>query len=288
MGIPVPPWEAADGRTLADVFGLQQGPGNVQCRWQLGQLQGSTEVEAAAWHLAEKIMEFRCGGATQTYEAWRRCATGGAELSSTERVSVAAFVKTGFGLRGTPAPADHIQGYVAEFIWFLLARERPGEDRSVAHVEPPKAHVTAPGADALVIYRISGAPLFFRLWEIKKHASSAHLSKTVGRAAAQLSRNGIEYLAQLVPAAPRDDSAVAELYGQLVDLWRDADARAGVGVAIATSLEHAPRRRAFSTMHTQFPLLDRDGQLEGLVAAIADFPQFAERVRGFVWSGLST
>ena len=286
MGIPVPAWEAASGRALAEVIGLAPGPGAVACQWQLGRVEEAADVEAAAWHVAEKIMEFRCAGATSTYEAWRRRATGGAPLSGPERVSLAAFVKTGFGLPGAPQPADHIQGYVAEFIWFLLARESPGDDRSVAHLEPPKPHVTAPGADALVIYRMNGAVLVFRLWEIKKHAGSAHLSSTIGRALTQLSRNGIEYLAQLVPAAPRDDPEVAHLYGQLVDLWRDADERAGVGVAVSTSVQHAPRRRAFSTMQTQFPRLNREGQLEGLVAAIADFPQFAEDVRGFVWSAL--
>jgi hypothetical protein len=199
---------------------------------------------------------------------------------------VAAFVKTGLGLPESPMPADHVQAYVAEFIWFLLAHESPGVDRSVAHIEPPKPHVTAPGADALIVYRTSDSVLVFRLWEIKKHAGSAHLSRTIGRAFTQLSENGIEYLAQLVPAAPRDDPHVSALYGQLVELWRDANDRAGAGVAVSTSLEHAPRRRAFSTMHNQFPRLNRDGQLEGLIVAISDFPEFAENVRRIVWSAL--
>lgn len=230
------------------MIGLSPGPGDVACNWQLGTVASQDDVDVAAWHVADKIMEFRCAGASSTYDDWRRRATGGTPLSRREGVSVAAFVRTGLGIPSAPQPSDHVQGYVAEFIWFLLARENPGDGRSVAHVEPPKPHVTAPGADALIIYRLNDALLVFRLWEIKKHAGSAHVSTTIGRAFTQVSKNGIEYLAQLVPAAPRDDPDVAELYGQLVDLWRDADERAGVGVAISTSLRHAPQRQAFSTM----------------------------------------
>jgi hypothetical protein len=287
MGLIPTAWDVAGDRTLAELLGLEAGPGSSECQWQLGRVDSPEEAEAAAWHVADKIMEFRCAGAATSYDAWRMRATGGAALSGPELTSLRAFVKTGLGLPGEPAvSADHVQGYVAEFIWFLVARASPGEARTLAHVEPPKSHVTAPGADALVIYRLEDATLVFRLWEIKKHAGSTHLSRTVGRAFAQLTSNGIEYLAQLVPAAPRDDPQVAELYAQLVDLWRDADERAGVGVAIATSAQHAPRRRAFSTMQTQFPRLDREGQLEGLIAAIADFPKFAEDVKRFVWSAL--
>jgi hypothetical protein len=39
-------------------------------------------------------------------------------------------------------------------------------------------------------------------------------------------------------------------------------------------------------MHNQFPRLNRDGQLEGLIVAISDFPEFAENVRRIVWSAL--
>ena len=56
---------------------------------------------------------------------------------------------------------------------------------------------------------------------------------------------------------------------------------------MGTSAEHAPARpEAFRSIATAFPHFTRAGQREGIIVAVPDFPEFAERVREIVWSGL--
>jgi len=71
------------------------------------------------------------------------------------------------------------------------------------------------------------------------------------------------------------------------ELWLDGSDRAGVGVSVGTSAEHAPSRpQAFGSLATAFPHFTGPGQRESIIVAIPDFPEFAQRVREIVWSGL--
>jgi hypothetical protein len=283
------PWEHAAGRLLSDLVRVEVGPGSqTPCRWMLGTLsdQPNEDLDAAAWIVAERVLAARFGRATHLFDLWRNSATTGAPLAPDEQTRVLPFIRTAFGIPDAPISEEHVQGYIAEFLWFSLIRELPGERRQIRRIEQPGFYVTGPGGDGLATYELADGTLIFRLWEIKKHVSSAHLSATVSRACGQLNRNGAIYLAQYVAVAPEGDPALAELYGRLVDLWVDNAGEAGVGVAIGTSRSSAPRRRCFSGMLRHFPGLGGGDQLEGLVVAIADFPAFARRVRGFVWSAL--
>jgi hypothetical protein len=293
MNVPdaalLPPWERAAGRSLSDLLYVERGPGpQSPCRWLLGTLpeQPQQDVEAAGWLVAEHLLRARFARATHLFDLWREAATTDLSLSEADRNKILPFISTAFGLPAEPVSEEHVQGYVAEFVWFMLASELPGDGRTIRRIEQPSFYVTGPGGDGLASYELEDGTLIFRLWEIKKHVASAHLSGTVTRACRQLSRNGANYLAQYIAVAPESDPALAELYARFVDLWVDTAPQAGVGVAVGTSRSRAPRRRCFSGMQHNFPGLNQGDQLEGLVAAIADFPAFARRVREFVWSAL--
>ena len=76
-------------------------------------------------------------------------------------------------------------------------------------------------------------------------------------------------------------------YAEIVELWLDGSDRAGVGVSVGTSVEHAPARPGtFRSLATAFPHFSGPGQRESIIVAVPDFPQFAQHVREIVWSGL--
>jgi hypothetical protein len=272
---------------LSDLLNVQDGPRRGSCVWTTGKLDGTElAIDQAAWVVAEAAMRERCKGAAANFDLWHDAATGGRTLSPDERSRVEPFIRTGFGLPGRELPPDHLQGYVAEFVWFLVTCERVPQGRTLEMLKGPEFHVTGPGGDGLAIYE-SGGGHIFRLWEIKKHHGTSHVSSTVSRAYKQLIRNATEYLAQLTALAEHQAEDVAALLSQLVDLWIDGDARAGAGVAVSTSNAKHPTR-CFGNMASQFPRLARPGQLEGLVVGLDDLPRFADRVKVKVWSALST
>lgn len=283
------PWQRADGKKLSELVRVTQGPGpQTRCRWHLGTLPKlpKQDVEAATWLVAEELMRMRFAQAKHLHRLWRRAATSDRRLSARNRAKIEPFVITAFGLPNDPLSEDHVQGLVAEYIWYLLAKDLPSKGRRIRRLEKPSYHVTSPGGDGLVTYELTTGELVFRLWEIKKHTASSNISGTIARAYGQLSARGAAYLAQYVPLAPAADQPVAELYSKLVDLWIDAEPQAGAGVAVATSKARAPRHRCFTNMHRHFPFLSRGDQREGLVAGIADYPRFVRRVRAFVWNAL--
>jgi len=284
------PWERAAGRSLIDLVPVVPGPGSGNpCHWQLGKLpaEAAEDVEAAAWLVAEEIMRLRTRGATETFDIWRTAATTEGRISDPNRPRVEPFVQTVFGSTIDPAPTDHVEGYVAEVVWFLLTRDGAlDHGRTIRRIEEPSFYVTGPGGDGLVVSELEDGTLVFRLWEIKKHNRSGGISATATRAMTQLATRGAGYLAQYVATAPNSDGDVARLYAELVDHWVDAHSVAGAGVGIGTSATSAPKRRCFTTMQSHFPRLNEPGQLEGLVVGIADFAGFSRSVRDFVWSAL--
>jgi len=237
--------------------------------------------------LAERSIQIRAGRATHIVDLWREAATSGTALAGADVRKVEPFIRTAAGLPSAPLPDDHLQGHVAELTWYVLVNEvDPGMGRTLRRVEKPSFFVTSPGGDGLATYELADGSLAFRIWEIKKHTGTRHLSTTVTRACDQLGRRGVEYLAQYVSLAPETDPQLANLYARLVDLWVDDAPVAGAGVAIGTSHAQAPQRRCFTGMQRHFPGLSNGGQLEGMVAAISDFPAFCGRVREFMWSAL--
>jgi hypothetical protein len=272
---------------LTELVGLSDGPQRGRCVWSRGRVgaDDDTALEKTAALIAEAAMRLRCEGAPQIFDLWLSAANGDRALDANERLAVEPFVRTAFGLPGQELPADHIQGYVAELIWYLVASELVREGRTLRFLKGPDFHVTGPGGDGLAIYDIQDA-LAFRLWEIKKHHGDSPVSGTVSRAYDQLSSKATEYLAQLTALGRyQDDEDLRRFFAQLVEIWVDAEPGAGAGVAVSTSAASMPKR-CFSTMGDHFPDLTEPGQLEGLLVAVGNFPTFADEVKRSVWKGL--
>jgi hypothetical protein len=254
------------------------------------QLTGSAR-ETAAQLLADDAMVIRCGN-SPVLAHWRARREGGPQQTGARKAAVETYASIGFGLPGSPANDDHLQGHVAELLWNRVIRERQicPDGRRLLHAHSVKPDPLEPGGDGLVIYETGAEILVFRLWEIKKHqhAQTGRVSATIRRASNQLSTRGKEYLAKLAgPETLENGGTLGDLYANLVELWLDGSDRAGVGVSVGTSIEHAPAGpQTFRSITTAFPAFSRPGQAEGIVVAVPDFPAFAAHVRGIVWSGL--
>jgi hypothetical protein len=275
-----------NSQRLSDVLQLERRGAVDRCQWLRGRLAtpSSQTRQVAANIVADTAMRWQCRGAAQHYAAWAAAVELGATLPADARRKVAPFVRPAFGLPNDPPSADHLQGQVAEYVWYILAQETVPDGLVLRSIEGPSFLVTTPGGDGLAVYQRDDSVLIFRLWEVKKHDSTGGVSRTVSRALQQLDVRAEEYLAQLTTLADSYDPDVATLYAALSDLWLDRDPRAGAGVAVSTSDRYLPRS-CFGGMHKRFPDLAVD-QLDGLVVALGDFPDFAAQVRDRVWSAL--
>ena len=258
----------------------------AKCEWQLVTIAHLSldERAAVAWLIADQLMRSRCGRAA-AYTKWRNSVLTGTPLTDRDRQQVIAFTRDVFGMPEKPGSIDHLEGYVGEWLWFLLMIERDESDRSLTLLEPPKFSVTEPGPDGFVVYEVDGGPLLFRLWELKKHTGTAALSGTAREAYAQLGKQGDRYLAQLTAIHADKDGPLGELCAELVDLWVEADPRAGVGVGVTSTKLPAPKR-CFTVMGKHLPQFAQPGQLEAQLCAIQDYPDLATDVRRFVWTAL--
>ena len=282
----------ATGPVLSELLGLHPGANAASgpCTWLMGSLSVAAveDLESAARILAERAMRMRCGDST-AYGLWVSRVNGAPPLTPTERLRVEPFIETVFGLPGKTLSPEHIQGYVAELLWHTLASESQttcGGLGKLHHLEDPSFSVTEPGGDGLAVYELADGILFFRLWEVKKHSSKQHVSATVTSACNQLSTRATKYLAKYSALSRNFQGPLRELYAELVDLWIDADPRAGLGVSVATSAASAPKGRGFSQMGRKFPKLTTLGQREGMLIAVGNFPAFADMVKEAVWKGL--
>ena len=284
---------AAAPQALTPLLALAENPVPSGVEYAIGgQNLAAADRETAAQLLADDAMRIRCGN-SPALARWRVRRDGGPPGTGAAAAAVRVYAGIGFGLPETTADDDqqhHLQGLVAELLWNRLIQERPvcRDNRKLVHAHSVKPDPLEPGGDGLVIYEAAGGTLVFRLWEIKKHESQDRISATIRRATKQLSSRGQEYLAKLAgPETVEQAGPLGELHAEIVELWLDGSERAGVGVSVGTSVEHAPvRPGAFQSLATAFPHFSDPGQRESIIVAVPDFPQFAQRVREIVWSGL--
>jgi len=248
---------------------------------------GDLSIEDLAKFLAELIMEHKCRGCPQKYNLWKQHLDGGAEPSGTAREALKAFIEPVFGLPENPdfVQQDHIEGHVAEYLWYFLSLEGL-TGKNVVRVEPPGFAPTDPGGDGLIIHGSTNTVLMFRLWEIKKCSGTSTVSSAVGNAYKQLDARATKYLARYTAIGQEiSNPRLADFYGQLVDLWIDARPEASAGVSIATCVTRIPAR-CFTTFGNRFPQFINPVRLRGMLTAIQEFPTFANKVREYVWKGL--
>jgi hypothetical protein len=289
---PGPPAPAAALPSLTSLLAMTESRATSDVEYVVGGQQlADADREMAAQLLADDAMRIRCGK-SPALDRWRARRDGGPPATGAAAMAIRAYAGIGFGQPEDEADAneDHLQGLVAELVWDRLIRERLvcRDKRRLVHAPPVKPDPLEPGGDGLVVYEVDGGTLVFRLWEIKKHESQNRISATIRRASMQLSSRGQEYLAKLAgPETVEQAGPLGALYAEIVELWLDKSDRAGAGVSVGTSAQHAPARpQVFRSIATAFPHFTRAGQRESIIVAVPDFPGFARRVREIVWSGL--
>lgn len=242
------------------------------------------EVGALAWVLIETIMRARFGPATQLHDAWRRHTLAGIKVPPPTDLVVASFVEPVFGLPGAGKSLDHLHGHLGEWLWHLLTAGSPA-----VRVQPdPKGDVTDAGGDGFSIYETGTGALRFRLWESKKNTGSGSLSTSLNGAYKQLAVSGQRYVAKIVGTfAQVSTDTSGELLSFIAEVpgaWVQGEELVGAGVTLAThqSLPGAP----FANMAATLPLLDKPGQLRGLVTSISRFDELATMVRTYAWTAL--
>ncbi len=271
---------------LIDSFHQSENPTSTHS-WILAKHQvTSLSVDGLAKFFAELIMEHRCRGCHQYYDQWKQHLDDGVVLPESVSEALKAFIEPVFGLPGNPEiPQDHLEGYIAEYLWYFLSLEGLAGENAI-RIEPPGFTPTDPGGDGLIIHKITDTELMFRLWEIKKCSGTSTVSSTVSTAYQQLSAKATKYLARYTAIGQEiTDSELADFYGQLVDFWIDAKPEAAVGVSVAICVTRIPSR-CFTTFGKRFPRLVDPIRLRGMLTAIQDFPTFANKVREYVWKGL--
>ncbi|MGE2833884.1 hypothetical protein [Mycobacterium sp. SMC-4] len=224
------------------------------------------------------------------YEDWTLAVNGGQKLLSADAEVFRVYIDHGFGLPDAPREGKHRRGWLAEFIFYLIAEEVGSSyGRTLVHAEGPDWHATKPGRDSLIFWR-NNQELEFRLWEVKHNVGSAPISSSVGEAASQLRDSALSYLAQATsiaaaPGAVGGDEELRRLYGELPRLWATGSPKSGIGITVATLDSKVPTK-CFSRVAQLFPRLQSPAQIEGLVSGIGNFSDFADDVRDRVWTPL--
>lgn len=258
-----------------------------KCRWHHAKAIGLSDASRAAiaWIVAEEVMNSR-GGLSRVKQIWIDSITEGTKLTGKDRALFVAFIGDVFGLPGNTKSADHLTGHIGEWLWYLHARGLADPSRKILRLEPPKFTVTEQGADGLVFYEATASHTpFFRLWETKKHTGAGTISSVTNKAYGQVTKRATEYLAKLTAPLSLTPGEVGELAKAMVDLWIDADPRAGLGVSV-TSDQVPPPSVCFTTMGSHFAGFNQPGQLEGLLVSVENLDQIAVTVRGYLWTAL--
>lgn len=276
---------------LADFFAIKETEEGTH-RWVLTAHDPAKSPEVLlATTLADRIVQHQCRGAPHLYEAWKAQANEGTMTAGNVNLALRAFLEPVFGPKGQPGAVstDHLEGYVAEMLWYFLCLELSVE--MVVRSEPPGFKSTDPGGDALIVHRMDGAMLMFRLWELKKYApsssgASTSAKPTVRRAFTQLDSKALEYLARYTAIGQElDEEELAEFYGKLVELWIDGSPQAAAGVSVATS-ECYVADDCFSEFGDYFPDFLVPNRLRGMLNSVADYSGFVREVQRQVWKGL--
>lgn len=174
------PWRDDDGRPLATLLALEEGPGPAPAAAS-GSWAGLTSITRMfGWRRGVSYVN-RCGigaGRHQHTKFGSDPSRGGATLSAADRRRIDPFLTSVFGTPEAPAPADHLEGHVAEVLWYLLTLEIAYDERNLRNAEGPSFSVTETGGDGLAIWQTEDGGLVCRLWEIKKDSGTGHISRT--------------------------------------------------------------------------------------------------------------
>lgn len=277
---------------LAALLVYADGKGTRTATWHTARLAevDTTALDLAACVVANEAVAWRTIGTPAVHISWAHAVNGALKLSSDDAELFRVYVEHAFGLPDAPREGRHRRGWLAEFVFYLIAEEVGSRyGRTLVHREGPDWHPTKPGRDSLIIWK-RDEELEFRLWEIKHNVGSAPVSSSVSEATAQLRDSALSYLAQATSiaaaaGAPPGNEALQKIYGELTRLWASGSPRSGIGISVATTDSKVPQR-CFSRVAPLFPKLQSSAQIEGLVSGIGNFAEFADNVRDRVWTPL--
>jgi hypothetical protein len=280
-GQTVRDWLANNVPSLAQVLTLTTSAHGTIAAFRF-EVTSDRQADAARV-VAIALVEERLGLRPADFSAWFNAMADGEDLGGRE-FNVRSYVRTLAGTPAKPRTESHVFGLVAEL---MLRHLLSSVDRGLGLPELVEGHdwgATEHGADALAVYRQDGL-LHFRVWESKAVTGETKYPTTVvGEARDQLGKDGWEYLARYVTVARREDrlADINTFLVQMPDLWRDGDARAGAGVAIAT---HAtkPTATCFEGLAGELGLPDANKQ--GHLVVAGDFAAFAREVKTLIWKG---
>lgn len=248
---------------------------------------GNVSADTLAKTVASVIVQVRCPDVI--YRRWLNACAGTRQLTTTEKRELEVYIKPSIGLRGDPAPDNQIQAVVAEHLWYEIIRYTDGGNGLPINVMPPSLRVTEPGGDGLVVYEAGRSTYFFRLWEIKKHATSTSATTKITKASKQLNDRGEEYLAKWSKVgqdADHQHTNLSKFYAQLVGMWLEADGKANAGVSISKDSLSQITATPITVMRGQMPTFIAKKQLEGMIISIPDFANLANKVREELWKGI--
>lgn len=242
----------------------------------------AARYDEAARLLAQAVADRRIRS-ERLLAVWRDHALGGnsdAIDSRDERVLRACLLEN-VGTPASPAPDEHLHGFVAECLWVETIEHVAIGPGSLIRVEAHDWSSTDPGGDGLTVYRQPNG-FAFRLWESKYHGASEPVRDTVSLACRQIQRQALKYLARfsLVEQQITDDPLLASFYVQLPELWANRDAASGVGIAVGAAGADGDD---FDRVSGYFGL--EDTQHQGHLSLVGDFPSFASKVRELLWAG---
>lgn len=277
---------------LPDLLSYSPGRGTRTATWKTARLSATqaSDLDTAACIVADLAVAARSVGTAYVYNSWSNAIATRTKLPPDDAELIGTYIDHAFGLPHKSRDERHRRGWLAEFLFSLLA-ERIGTrtDRNLLHVEGPDWHATKPGRDSLVIWERSDGVVEFRLWESKQSVGSTPVSSSVTEATTQLRTSALSYLAQATSiaaaAGAQSGPKVRAIYADLARLWAVGSPQAGIGISVTTTEAKIPGR-CFSRVSRSFPRLSSPSQIEGLVAGVADFAVFADVVRDRVWTPL--
>ena len=248
-------------------------------QWQLYEaILDDGDVHQLAQSLVVAFIEDRCSA--KLVKAWH---DGSPHSESTEQ-ALKAHIEPTFGLPANEEDfdQDHVEGAVAEYLWYYLYQEVRGD---VVYSKEPDPDPTSGGGDSISIHRSKNG-LKFRLWEIKKHTGK-NLSSTVSNAFNQLEDHSAKYIAQMSTIEQNHrDQEIAQFFSQLPELWCEYSPDASIGVSVAIPERLIPGR-CFTAFPNRFPnRVNERNPLQGMLKVVGDYSSFVRTVQEEAWKGL--
>jgi len=242
-------------------------------------------LEDGAAALAVAIAARRIGSNPRLYEVWASHQVG-RSTGSVQEIDLELF-KAGLlqniGTPDRPAPAQHLNGLIAESVWLEVMDAVDAGLGQPLRIEGHDWSATDHGGDGLTVYNTTDG-LCFRLWESKHHGSTAAVRETANLACRQLRSRSLSYLSRfsLIAQDLADDEELATFYGLLPELWVNKDPAAGVGINV-TAREDANIAGDFDNVSSYFDLDPAQHQVA--LHLMGDVVAFVETVRNEVWKG---